>query len=345
MEEPNRFSRVLVTGANGFYAAAIMDDLVTRGVLVHGTVRTRRAAAELEEKYKDRIKIFLVPDICNKDAFIEAVHGVDAIFHVASPFTDDFTDAKKDFLDPAIQGALSALNAANTESKVKRLVLTSSCAAILDPLHPDGFHRPGYTYTEADWNPLTYEEACQRSDFDPVYTASKKLAEEAAWKFMRAGNRHFDLVTINPCHTWGRYSQPVDSPLRLNKTNAELAWLMDGHESELPVCHMPWACNITEVAMAHIKALYTPAANGRYIIANRPLDFQQVVDIMYQYFPDADWLENVPRGNPGTRQVAQCFTFDNSRSIHELGMVYGPIERAVIGFCEQYQKDRKRWLR
>ncbi|CZR65110.1 related to flavonol reductase/cinnamoyl-CoA reductase [Phialocephala subalpina] len=343
MEVTRQYQTVLVTGANGFYAAAIMDRLVKDGITIHGTVRSQRAVEALETKYGKQIKIFIVPDICAENAFHDAVKGVDAVFHVASPFIDTFSNARAEFLDPAMKGALSALEAAATEPKVKRVVMTSSCAAIVNPLHSSGFHRPGYTYTEADWNPLTYEEASERTDFDPVYTASKKLAEEAAWNFMKESKRHFDLVCINPCHTWGFYTQPVSSASQLNKTNAELARLIDGEEKDLPYCHMPWAVRIENVVDAHIQALYNPKANGRYIIANQPLDFQQIVDIMVKRFPEADWLENVPKGKPGTRQLTEFFSLDNSRSIRDLGLNYGPVEQCIVDFCTQYQVDRKKW--
>jgi nucleoside-diphosphate-sugar epimerase len=343
MEATRQYRTVLVTGANGFYAAAIMDRLAKDGITIHGTVRSQGAVEALETKYGKKIQLFVVPDICVKHAFHEAVKGVDAIFHVASPFIDKFSNARTEFLDPAMKGALSALEAATTEPKVRRVVITSSCAAIVDPLHSTGFHRPGYTYTEADWNPLTYEQACTSTDFDFVYTASKKLAEEAAWNFMKELKPHFDLVCINPCHTWGFYTQPVSSATQLNKTNAELARLMDGEEQELPYCHMPWAVRIENVADAHIQALYNPKANGRYIIANQPLDFQQIVDIMAERFPDANWLGNVPKGKPGTRQLTDFFSLDNSRSILDLGLDYGPVEQCIVDFCTQYQEDRKIW--
>src|ERR1700722_4931823 len=106
--------------------------------------------------------------------------GCDAVFHVASPFRYKFADARTEVLDPAIQGAVSALKAATTEPNVKRVVVTISVAACLNPVHESGFHRPGYTYIEVDRNPLTYEKASTYTIFPPVCIASKALAEKAA---------------------------------------------------------------------------------------------------------------------------------------------------------------------
>lgn len=117
------------------------------------------------------MRTFLTPDITEQNAFLEAVKGCDAVMHLASvctslnvwiirnvtymcallpgqPFKHHFDSAEEEFLKPALGGALSALIAADSESKVKRVVFTSSVASVLDPTHPTGFHRPGYTYTE-----------------------------------------------------------------------------------------------------------------------------------------------------------------------------------------------------
>lgn len=63
---------------------------------------------------------------------------------------------------------------------VKRVVITSSFASILDPTQ--GL-RPGYTYTEQDWNPVTREEA-SKGDSVVAYLASKTMAEQAAFAYI-----------------------------------------------------------------------------------------------------------------------------------------------------------------
>jgi nucleoside-diphosphate-sugar epimerase len=251
--------------------------------------------------------------------------GCGAVFHIASPFRYEFTDAKRDMLEPAIQGALSALKAATTEPSVRRVIFTSSVAACINPLHPMGFHRPGYVYTEADWNPLSFDEAAAHTEFPPVYTASKALAEKAAWEFMEAAPRSFDLVCINPCHTWGAYKQQFVSPAKMNATNSDLARLMNGVESTIPPTIMPWMADIDEVAQAHVNALYDPSASGRYIISNSAYDFQQVVDLMHLHFADSEWIGRVPRGTPGTRAIGEHFVLD----LLEIGLI-----RMVVVFLK-----------
>ena len=66
---------------------------------------------------------------------------------------------------------------------VKRVVLTSSCAAVLDFAAGNN----GKRYTADDWNPITWEDAVT-GDRNQGYLASKKYAERAG-EFPRLDHR------------------------------------------------------------------------------------------------------------------------------------------------------------
>ena len=73
-------SLVLVTGANGFIASHVVDQLLQAGFNVRGTVREAAKADWLKEyvveKYgKGRFEVAVVPDMSVKGAFDEAVKG------------------------------------------------------------------------------------------------------------------------------------------------------------------------------------------------------------------------------------------------------------------------------
>src|SRR5689334_13365391 len=78
------------------------------------------------------------------------------VSNMAQPFTYDTKDNEKELIIPAINGVVSILEAAATSPKVKRVVLTSSFASVLDVARKAP---PYFTYTGEDWNPLTYEES------------------------------------------------------------------------------------------------------------------------------------------------------------------------------------------
>jgi nucleoside-diphosphate-sugar epimerase len=58
---------------------------------------------------------------------------VNYIIHVASPFHFNVTDYNKDFYEPAIKGTTGILKEAIKEKSVKRVVITSSIAALINP--------------------------------------------------------------------------------------------------------------------------------------------------------------------------------------------------------------------
>jgi len=52
------------------------------------------------------------------------------VLHTASPFQFAVSDPQKDLVDPALKGTLNVLHAAAKSGTVKRVVVTSSCAAV-----------------------------------------------------------------------------------------------------------------------------------------------------------------------------------------------------------------------
>ena len=62
--------------------------------------------------------------------FCSAVRGCDYVLHTASPFPPDQPSNEDIVIKPAVEGALNVLRACAKENSVKRVVLTSSVAAI-----------------------------------------------------------------------------------------------------------------------------------------------------------------------------------------------------------------------
>jgi nucleoside-diphosphate-sugar epimerase len=87
---------------------------------------------------------------------------------------------------PAVEGTLAVMKAAH-KHKVKRVVITSSCASIM--IQKEENSKP--VYTEQDWSDVTIAAP---------YEKSKTLAERAAWDFLKAlpESERFELTIINP---------------------------------------------------------------------------------------------------------------------------------------------------
>jgi len=71
----------------GFLGAQILDDLVKAKYKIKATVRTlSRGQAAIEQYSGADIQLIEVKDLIHGD-LTEALQGVDAILHVASPYT------------------------------------------------------------------------------------------------------------------------------------------------------------------------------------------------------------------------------------------------------------------
>ena len=134
-------ARVLVTGAMGFIASHTIADLLAHGYEVSGTVRLRQKA--LQEAALARLpgaeRLSLVEaDLLREGSFDAHAQDCDAVFHMASPYAVNVKDPQRELVDPAVKGTLNVLKAAAKAASVKRVVLTSSFAAITD--EPPGDH-------------------------------------------------------------------------------------------------------------------------------------------------------------------------------------------------------------
>jgi nucleoside-diphosphate-sugar epimerase len=185
--------RVLLTGANGFIGSHILSQLLSTGLSVRAVVRSQSKIDCLQtclppdtsNEHNPHFDFAIVPDITTPDAFNSALqsplagHAIDTIIHTASPFLyRNVRNNLEDLLEPAVKGTQEILNAASQAPSVKRIIITSSIAAISSHgLGHDGKIPPGKTYTTEDWNPVTWEEAVSTPDFSIAYRASKKFAE------------------------------------------------------------------------------------------------------------------------------------------------------------------------
>lgn len=87
-------------------------------------------------------------------------HRFDYVIHTASPYSFKVDDPVRDFLDPAIKGTTGILESVHAHAPgVKRVVLTSSSAAIINPKKHEK------VYDETKWAPITWKDALK-----PAYT-------------------------------------------------------------------------------------------------------------------------------------------------------------------------------
>ena len=334
---------VLVTGANGFVAAHILNVLLDAGYHVLGTVRSKSAADRVRishgrsvyssisflqanfSRYGDKLSFALVPDIETPGAFDEVVKDVDAVIHSASPFHYPVDDNERDLFYPAVNGTVRILEAVYTSGndRIKRVVITSSFAAIVDI--SKGYN-PGKVYSEADWNPMTWDEA-KIAEGGAAYCASKAFAEKAAYDFIEKHKPPFAITTLCPPLVYGPIAHQVDSIDKLNKSSEEIWNLINGSQNSVPPTSFPAFADVRNLAEAHRSALESPeAANKRFIITSGPYLNQRICDIVRKIFPQ---LKNkVPFANPN-EALPDHYRLNHDRATRELGIKWIPLENTI----------------
>lgn len=194
MDKVGSKGTVLITGATSFVATPVIKLFLQNGYHVRGQVRNEKSAQKVRKVFPDAgdaLTTVDVPDITVPGAFDEAVRGVVGVVHAASPFVMQVENNERDLLDPAVKGTNRILEAVAAHApQVRRVVITSSFAALMDP--SQGL-RPGYTYSEKDWNPTTWEEAVKTENGAVAYCASKAFAEKAAWEFVEKNKPNFTV--------------------------------------------------------------------------------------------------------------------------------------------------------
>ncbi len=337
---------ILVTGGTGYLGSWVTKFLLEKSYIVRLTVRNKNKT----QSYDHLIKIadqssgtleIWEADLVKDGSFNEAAQGADAIIHVASPFTLRFKDAQKDLIEPALNGTKNVLLAANQSNTVKKVVLTSSVAAV----HGDtiDMQEQGLTeFTEAHFNTsssLTHQP----------YSYSKVLAEKAAWEMTNAQN-NWELVVINPSFILG-------PSLSKNSDSESLQFMKDMIDGKFYLGApdiMFGFVDVRDVAQAHILALETNAS-GRHILAERTESMYNLSQIIKNIFGNkyklpimkspkfmmylVGWMYNISI-NFIKRNVGYPIQLNTSKSKDVLGLKYTPIETTLKDMIEQMEKNK-----
>jgi len=335
----DRTKPVLVTGANGYVASWVVKRLLDEGLTVHAAVRDpkdEKKIAHLKEaaaNSKGQIAFF-ASDLLKPGSYTAAMEGCELVYHTASPFTTNVKDAQKELIDPAVNGTANVLNSANEVGSVKRVVVTSSCAAIYTDAI-DTVNAPGGRITEDVWNTTASLE------YQP-YSYSKTLAEKKAWELAKSQSQ-WDLVTVNMSLVMG----PAMNPGNTTSESINILKMLGGGEMKMGAPRMGVGLvDVRDVAEAHFKAGYTPSAKGRYITSAHATDFLEMGAVLLPKYGDRfplptkalpKWLLMIvgPFTNklftrPFIRKnVDVPWNADNSKIKKDLGMTFRPMKETM----------------
>ncbi|CAL9028435.1 unnamed protein product [Prunus brigantina] len=256
--------KVCVTGAGGFAASWVVNLLLSKDYVVHGTVRQPGASkyAHLNklEKASENLKLFKA-DLLDYDSLRSAVEGCSGVFHVASPAV------LSELLEPAVKGTLNVLKAC-VEAKVKRVVVVSSIAAIvMNPDWPKGqpFWRPNLVKDETCWSVPEYIKTTKK-----WYYLSKTEAESQALEY---GKRNeLEVVTVCPSIVLGPILQST-----LNLSSSLLVGTVKGGLESLEYNY--WTLvDVRDLAEALLLVYNKSEAGERYICTSHEIGAEEVVE-------------------------------------------------------------------
>jgi nucleoside-diphosphate-sugar epimerase len=335
---------VVVTGASGYIASWIVKKLLEAGRTVHATVRNPDRTSSVEhlqraaEGTPGKLLLFKA-DLLVPGSFDAAMAGAQVVMHTASPFLiGKLTDPEAALVRPALEGTRNVLDAVDRTESVKRVVLTSSVAAIYgDAIELE--ETSGRVFTEAQWNRTS------SVDHNP-YPYSKVRAEQEAQTRAKAQAR-WDLVCINPGFVFG-------PSLTKSSDSYSISTLLHlGRGKYLTgVPKLYFGCvDVRDVAEAHIRAAFTPSASGRYIVVGEEMSMLDIANRLRKAYGSryplprlalpkaAVWLLG-PLSAGITRKfvernVGYPVRFDNGKSRRELGLSYRSPAQAVV---EQFQQ-------
>ncbi len=247
-------SKVLVTGGSGFIGSHAIVQLLAGGHQVRTTVRNLKREGDVRAMLRNggaepgnRLS-FVAADLTSDAGWAEAVAGCEYVLHVASPLPPSVPKHEDDLIVPARDGALRVLRASR-EAGVKRVVLTSSFAAV-----GYGYKPQSAPFDETNWTHLDGDDVAP-------YTKSKTLAERAAWDFIAKEGGSLELSVVNPVGVFG----PVLGP-DYSASILIVQRLMDGALPGSPKLSFG-IVDVRDVVDLHLRAMTHPAAKGERFLA------------------------------------------------------------------------------
>ena len=331
-----------MTGGSGYLASWIVRFLLEDGYNVNTTVRNLAD----QSRYEHLIKIsernpgmlrFFEADLLKEGSFDEAAKECEVVIHTASPFKlTGIKDGKKELLKPAVLGVNNVFNASFKSGTVRRIVMTSSIAAVYGDATDIRKNESG-VFDETDWNTtssVTYQP----------YSYSKTMAEKEAWKLV-AQHPATELNVINPGFIMG-----PSLTGRMDSTSISVMnqFISGNFRSGLPN-GMQAIADVRDIARAHILAAFTPLSGYRFIAAPHSVTFSEMAAIIRKKYPDLPipkrtiptWfflLAGPLMGFPARfilRNIGYKIEFNNALIREKLGIEFRPLEETLLDHIKQ----------
>ena len=272
---------LLVTGGTGFLGSALVAYLADAGLPVRATIRSEARAAVLPEGVE---RVFA--DLGDEESLVAAMQGCDGVFHLAASLGPLPEDTRRSNVD----GTARVLAAAR-QAGVRRVVYTSSSAAIITADGLVGEHAPNETAL-----------------VDP-YSTSKAEAEGLVFAAVADG---LDVCIVNPVNVYG------PSPYGPGSYNGLFLAAARGEITEVVDAPVGWVL-AEDVAKAHLLAFEKGEAGRRYVLCGEVAPFGYVLGRFAELMGSAHRVTTRP---PGTTLPDDASLFARRSEVYgKLGAV------------------------
>ncbi|KAF3962162.1 hypothetical protein CMV_013287 [Castanea mollissima] len=310
--------RVCVTGAGGYLASWVIKILLSKGYMVHGTVRDpgdmKNAHLKKLENAAEKLQIFKA-DLLDYEGLCSAIDGCTGVFHVACPVPtrSNVPNPEVELIEPAVTGTRNVLNAC-TKAKVKRVVVVSSIGAVM-------FNRSWPKDQPMDEECWSDTEFCK--EVQEYYCFGKTVAESEALEYAKSSD--FSIITVCPSIIIGPLLQPT-----MNASSLFLLTLLKGGIESLENKARP-VVDVRDVAEALLLAYEKPEAKGRYICTSFVIRMQDLVNKLKSLYPNY----NYPKSFTAIKEDVKM----SSEKLQNLGWKYRPLDETIVDAVKRYEES------
>ncbi len=319
---------VFVTGGSGFIGGALIERLVADGHGVTALARSEAAATAVATAGATPA----TGDLADVDLLAEAMGGAEHVYHVAG-VNEMCPRSEMAMFQANVQGTRNVVAAA-AKAGVDRVVYTSSAVVLGEAA-----------------GTLGTEESEHRGRYLSTYERSKHEAELVA--FTAAEHHDVDVVAVNPSSVQGPGRVGGSARIFLYALRSQRPWLFDTTLSIV---------DIDDCVDAHLLAAERGRPGDRYVVSGAALSVGDAVRLLNEVADVRTAPRMIPRSVVRTialpmsyllrfvptstrvcpdliRVLLHGHTYDGSKAVDELGLVYTPIAETLRKTVEWYRTE------
>lgn len=347
---------VAVTGCSGFTGGHVVRELVIHGYQVRACIRDARSWRGQDcVQYLERLPNVAIVDGCDlftPGSYDAAFAGCAGVFHVAAVLGNSADgksqplgsgDVAQDVYDGGMVGTRNVVDSVNASGSVKRVVYTSSTAAVVGA--KAATLPKGYEWTETDWASDGVAEARWQHPRNS-YARSKVDTERFLNDAADRSNGQWDVVTMNPAMICG----PILFKAQVGQWIEQIGRMAGGLEPSWPAKYDRYYnfIDVRDLAKAHRLAAESAVdhkateGGNRYILhgsgGRSALRFgTEVADIIHEYFPSFALGKPATVDGQGNPIPVQSNTLNDCKKAKSvLGATIRPAEDTIRAVVESF---------